>query len=108
MHRRDSIAVLTPSLGRHSNPRVPHPKRLEDFLANVLAIRTAVSGDASDDFSEQIPRRRNVVAGRLPYDPSRLDFRVANLRDDFIPRISGPRTYCGAKAAGMRQHVANR
>ncbi len=108
MHRRDSVAVLAPSLGRHPDPRVAHPERLEDFFANVLAIRAAVSGYAAHDFSKQIPRRRNVVTGRLPYDPSRLDSRVANLRDDAVPRVRSPRTDCRAKASGMRQHVANR
>src|SRR5258708_941751 len=108
MHRRNSNAVLVPSRGRHPDPGIAHPERLEDFLADVLAIRAVVSGYTSHDFCQEIPRRRDVIAGRLPDDPSRLDFHVANPCDEVVPRSSGPWTHLRAKAAGMRQHVANR
>src|SRR5579862_989306 len=55
MHRRDSITVFAPSICRHPDPRVAHSERLEDFLANVLAIRPAVSRYASHDFCEHVP-----------------------------------------------------
>src|SRR5260370_107869 len=55
MHRRDSVAVCAPSIGRHPDPRVVHAERLEDSLADVLTIRTAVGADAPDNLSRHVP-----------------------------------------------------
>ena len=103
-HRRDPRSVGVEAIGRHADPAVVEPERLEDHFAHVALERPAVG--AAHDFAEHEPARLLVIAGTLTRYPARLETAAADSRQDLLPGIFRPTDVEHAEAGRVRQAVA--
>src|SRR5437660_9650682 len=83
VHRSDTVGVGKKRFRWHADPAIGHPKRKEDFIANIFFELPPI--ESADNFSQNEPTACDMVAGFLARHPPMLQRGFTDLFDGLTP-----------------------